>query len=326
MLNRSVSIEPGLRAKIWGQRIGSCTWKISRFILLLGIQFVLIYPILYMVVTAFRGSADMEDPSIVWLTQTWTLDNITSLIEAMNYPSLLSYTIQISLISAILQTFMCGLIGYGFARFDFPFKNILFAVVIFTIIVPVQTYLSPLYMMFRFFRIPIASSVMDALAQGSGTFKLIDTPLPFWIQSLFGMGFRSGLFIFIFRQFYRGMPAELEEAALIDGCGVSRTYFRVMLPNAKSSMITVFIFSLVWHWNDYFVPSVFSETRQTIATSLASLRSMLERMTSLNGGDQLMIQVQVQAGALLAIAPMLILFVFAQRYFTEGIERSGIVG
>ena len=289
-MNR-VSSAPGLRAKIWGARLGRGTWKLSRFILLLGIQFVLIYPILYMVITAFRGRADMEDPSVVWLTRTWTLDNMALLVKTMNYPALLGYTAEISFVSAFLQTFVCGVVGYGFARFDFPFKRILFAVVILTIIVPVQTYLSPLYMMFRFFRLPGLSAILDAIAAGSGTFKLVDSPWPFWLQSLFGMGFRSGLFIFIFRQFYRGMPGELEEAALIDGCGAVRTYFRVMLPNARSSMITVFIFSTVWHWNDYFVPAVFSETRQTVATALASLRSTLERLATQNGSDQLMVQV-----------------------------------
>ena len=90
-MNR-VSSAPGLRAKIWGARLGRGTWKLSRFILLLGIQFVLIYPILYMVITAFRGRADMEDPSVVWLTRTWTLDNMALLVKTMNYPALLGYT------------------------------------------------------------------------------------------------------------------------------------------------------------------------------------------------------------------------------------------
>jgi len=307
-------------------RIGKAVSSLSRFILLLGIQFVIIYPILFMFVTAFRGRADMENPSIIWLTETWTLDNIKMVINTMSYPALFSYTALISFGSALLQTFVCSFVGYGFARFQFPMKKLLFAIVILTVIVPVQTYITPLYMMFRFFRIPGISEILDLFLQRTVTFKLVDTPWPFWLQSLFGMGFRSGLFIFIYRQYYRGMPQELEEAAFIDGCGSLHTYFRVMMPNARSSMITVFIFSAVWHWNDYFLPAVFSETRHTIATSLASLRSSLERLATQNGSDQLMVQVQVQAGALLAIAPMLILFVFAQRYFTEGIERSGIVG
>ncbi len=309
-----------------GRKVGKGSWSLVRLILLIGIGFVLIYPILYMVITAFRDRVDMEDPSIVWLTKTWTLQNIFDLMEAMDYKNLFVYSMEISFICAILQTFMCSLVGYGFARFDFPGKAILFGLVIATIVVPVQTYLTPLYTTFRFFELPGIGQLLNLISEGSGTWKLVDTPWPFWLQALFGMGFRSGLFIFIFRQFYRGMPKELEEAALIDGCGEIKTYFRVMFPNARSSMITVFIFSLVWHWNDYFVPSVFSETRQTIAISLASLRSTLSRMTALHGGDQLIIQVQVQAGALLAVAPMLILFAIAQKFFTEGIERTGIVG
>ena len=301
-------------------------WAIFRLFLFIGIGYVILYPILYMLSTTFRSDADILDPSIVWIPKHFSLNNIKQAFDVMEYPKALANTAGINMVAALLQVAVTSVVGYGFARFDFPFKRILFAVVILTIIVPVQTYLSPLYMMFRFFRLPGLSAILDAIAAGSGTFKLVDSPWPFWLQSLFGMGFRSGLFIFIFRQFYRGMPGELEEAALIDGCGAVRTYFRVMLPNARSSMITVFIFSTVWHWNDYFVPAVFSETRQTVATALASLRSTLERLATQNGSDQLMVQVQVQAGALLAIAPMLVLFIVAQRYFTEGIERSGIVG
>jgi len=316
----------GLHVKFHKKQIGPAAWKLVRFFLLAGIQFVLLYPILYMLITAFRGREDLMNPSVVWLTEHWTMDNVKLLFEVMNYPSLLLYTTQISLGAAVLQTFMCGFVGYGFARFDFPFKKILFPVVILTVIVPVQTYISPLYMMFRFFEIPGLSQILNALSPGSGTWKLLDTPLPFLLQSAVGMGLRSGLFIFIFRQFYRGMPMELEEAALIDGCGAMKIFFRVMMPNAKSPMITVFIFSIVWHWNDYFVSSMLSETRRTVATSLASVRDTLMQMMGRTNSDQMMVQVQVQAGALMAIAPMIVLFLIAQRYLTEGIERSGIVG
>ncbi len=315
---------PELRAKIITNRVGGAIGKVVRFLLLLGIGFSLIYPLLFMFITAFRSHADMLDPSVVWLTKIWSFENFELLFKTLDYPALFSYTAQISLVSAAVQTFVCSFVGYGFARYRFPLRGAMFALVVLTIIVPLQTYLSPMYMSFRFFEIPIVSSIMNAVNPGSGTFNLLDTPWPFWIQTLFGMGYRSGLFIFIYRQFYRGMPGELEEAALIDGCGAIRTYFRVMLPNAKSSMITVFIFSVVWHWNDYLQQSFLSETRQTIATSLASLRTVLQRLEG--QVDLMAVQAQVQAGALLAIAPLLILFIFGQRYLSEGIERSGIVG
>lgn len=315
---------PELRAKVITNKTSQIIGKAVRFLLLVGIGFSLIYPLLFMFITAFRGHADMLDPSVIWLTKTWSLENFDLLFKTLDYPALFGYTAQISFVSALLQTFICSFVGYGFARFKFPLRGVMFVVVILTIIVPVQTYLSPLYMDFRFFTIPGISALMELFKPGSGTMNLLDTPWPFWIQSLVGMGYRSGLFIFIYRQFYRGMPGELEEAALIDGCGVLKTYFRVMMPNARSSMITVFIFSVVWHWNDYLQQSFLSETRQTIATSLASLRTVLQRLDGQI--DLLAVQAQVQAGALLAIAPLLILFIFGQRYLSEGIERSGIVG
>jgi len=327
-LNR-VSSAPGLRAKIWGARLGRGTWKLSRFILLLGIQFVLIYPILYMVITAFRGRADMEDPSVVWLTRTWTLDNMALLVKTMNYPALLGYTAEISFVSAFLQTFVCGVVGYGFARFDFPFKRILFAVVILTIIVPVQTYLSPLYMMFRFFRLPGLSAILDAIAAGSGTFKLVDSPWPFWLQSLFGMGFRSGLFIFIFPQVSPGMPGAPEEAALIDGCGAVRTYFRVMLPNARSSMITVFIFSTVWHWNDYFSALVYitDTANYPLQTYIQQLNVDITEVTDPDKLEQLArISSRTLNSAKIVVStiPLLMIYPFMQKYFVSGIVVGSV--
>lgn len=302
------------------------TWlgKIVRFLLLVGIGFSIVYPFLFMFVTAFRGHEDMIDPSVVWLTKHWTLDHIKLLFETFDYKELFGFTIQITLVSALLQTFVCAFVGYGFARFKFPLHSVMFAIVILTIIVPTQTYMSSLYMTFRFFEIPMVNSVVELIGGRAFFINLLDTPWPFWLQALFGMGFRSGLFIFIYRQFYRGMPIELEEAAFIDGCGSLGTYFKIMFPNAKASMITVFIFSFVWHWNDYLMTSFFSESRQTLATSLSSMRTVLERLEG--RVDILTVQAQVQAGSLLVILPLLVVFIIGQRYLSEGIERSGIVG
>ena len=153
-------------------------------------------------------------------------------------------------------------------------KNSFFAVVIFTIIVPIQTYITPFYLTFRNFEIPVVSNIINMIAEGSGTWNLLNNPIAYWIQAVLGMGMRSGLFIFIFRQFYRGMPSELESAALVDGCGPYRTYFRIMMPNAVVSMVTVFMFSLVWHYNDVFTTSVLSTNSQTVAIALTFLRDV----------------------------------------------------
>ena len=221
--------------------------------------------------------------------------------------------------SALLQTVVCSLVGYGFARFRFKGREVLFLLVVFTIIVPPQAIINTLYMTMRFFHIPIASLFI-------GPVNLLDTPFAFWVQGLFGMGLRSGLFIFIYRQFYRGLPSDLESAALIDGCSPLQTYLRVMLPNAVMVMVTVFMFSLVWHWNDAYTTSILSPNNRTLSVALSDLRIVVYRLNDAGGDDPVITQVRVQAGALLSILPMLILFLFTQKTFTESIERTGIVG
>jgi multiple sugar transport system permease protein len=290
---------------------------------------MLIYPLLFMVVSAFRGKADFADMSIVWITRNWTLDNIFVVVERIHYFKALLYSFSISLPSAILQALVCSFVGYGFARFNFPLKKFWFSIVIFSIIVPPQTYIIPLFIEFRFFSIPVISNLLGLFNNNLSVMNLIDTPFPFIIQSLVGMGFRSGLFIYIFRQYYRSLPRELDDSALIDGCGFTQTFFKIMMPNAIPGMITVLMFSFVWHYNDYFVSSILSTTKLTLAVSLAMLRGTLERFLSEAGtGTDIMmyVQVLVQAGALIVVAPLLLLFSVGQKYFTEGIERTGIVG
>lgn len=317
------------RARVVGRRTSTIVWKVCRTLLLIGVEFTLLYPLLFIVVTAFRSQADLMNPSVVWITRHWSLENIRELFTILDYPSLVAYSLEISLISALLQMFVCALAGYGFARFEFKGKKLLFGILIATIIVPVQTYISPLFMTFRFFDIPGISWILGALGIGeNGTLSLIDSPAAFWVQALFGMGFKSGLFIFIYRQFYRNLPMELEEAAKIDGCTPFGTYFRVMLPNAVPAMATVGMFSFVWHWNDYFVVSMLSTNRANTSVALAQLRTLLQRMVfeAQAGQSEILIQAMVQAGAFLCIAPMLVLFVIGQRFFIESVDRTGIVG
>lgn len=294
-------------------------WPVVRTVLLFGICFLLLYPLLYMFVSAFRAPEDLYNPSVIWITRHWTTDHLMTLIELINYPTTLMNTALISIVSAVVQTVVCSFVGYGFARFKFKGRNVMFALVIFTIIIPPHAIINSLYMIFRFFHIPIYSLF-------AGTVKLVDTPFVFWIQALFGMGLRSGLFIFIYRQTFRGMPSELENAALIDGCNPLQTYLRVMMPNAVMAMVTVFMFSLVWHWNDTYSVSILAPQMKTLSTAIADLQIEVFRLK--DGGDTnpMINQVRMQAGALLSIAPMLVVFLFGQRAFTESIERTGIVG
>ena len=144
---------------------------------------------------------------MVWITRHYTLNNFHNFLQMVDFGDMMGNTVVISLSSAVLQTFVCGLAGYGFARFRFRGRNLLFGLLLFTIIVPPQTYISQLFGLFRFFK-PLFLTPLLELFTGSSYVNLINTPLPFILPALFGMGFRSGLFIYIYRQFFRGLPGD----------------------------------------------------------------------------------------------------------------------
>ena len=305
--------------------LGRRAWSVLRFFILLGLSFVILYPLLFMLSTAFKPVAEATDPSIVWLPKSVTMDNFNLALEGMNYGQSLLNTLLISGVSSLLQVASCALVGYGFARFQFRERGLLFACVLFTIIVPPQIVAVPTYRLYRFFTIPVIGPWLESVTGMDLTVNLINSPLASYIPAALGVGIRSGVYIFVFRQFFRGIPRELEEAATVDGCGAMKTFLRIMAPNAGGAFLTVFLFSFVWYWNDYFNASLLLPGRRTLAVSLTMLRQNLNTL-GVNTLDPFTISARLQAGALLTVLPMLIMFAFMQKYFTESIERTGLVG
>lgn len=302
--------------------------KISATLLLIGVSFILMYPLLYMLSNAFKPIEQAYDASVIWIPKSLTLDNFVDAIKALNYWDALQNTILVSFVSALLQIVSCMLAGYGFARFEFKGKKILFALVILTIIVPQQLVAIPTYMQYRRFTFFGVTKLFPFLTGGKGYVNLIDSPLVFYLPAMLGAGFKSGLFIFIYRQFFRGLPKELEDSAALDGCGLPRTFLQIMLPNAKPAIVTVFLFSVVWYWNEYYAPAMYMSNRPTLSTALAVIKYNLAQTGAAGANylDAFLYITRVQAAALLVIAPLLIMYIFAQRFFTESIERTGIVG
>ena len=289
-----------------------------RACILIGLGFVILYPLIYMVSCAFRERGDMNDPTVMWIPRHFTFDIIRETIDAMDFWHTLGTTLVLNIGCSLVQVFSCAVTGYGFARFSFKGKKLLFGVVIMMILVPTQVIALPLYSQFRFFGI-----------KGLFTVNLIDTGLTMYLPALTANGIRSGLMILIFRQFFRGLPKELEDAAYIDGCGPFMTFLRVMMPNAAAAFLTVFLFSVVWYWNDYYVSTTFFTDSRTIALMLTNLESELnirlfnDPNVQINPREQI---VWKEAGCLICITPLLVMYLFMQKHFTEGIERSGLVG
>lgn len=301
-------------------------WSALRLLLLIGSGFVLLYPMLYMVTMAFRPPEDIYDPTVIWVSSRLTLENLKNAYELMDYPSTVRNTVLVNLGSSALQVIVCSMTGYAFARFRFRGKGALFFVVLFTIIVPPQITATPQYINYQFFDFFGIATLIRALGGPDLRVSLIDSVFAMYLPAMLGAGLRSGLFVFLFRQFYRGLPRELEDAASIDGCSFFSCYVRVMIPNALSVTVTSFILSAVWYWNDYFVSSMYMSNKNTIMTKLLELPVASKMLYGMTSNDPYKIVTLLQGGCLLTVFPLLIAYAFLQRYLIKSVADSGIVG
>ncbi len=293
---------------------------VFRFVVLIGISYVILGPIIGMVANSFFSDEDAYSALVYLIPQNPTLDRYKTALSELNYWSTLGNTTFYIVVLMLLQVFICSMVGYGFARYEFPLKKVFFACVVLMIVIPPNTIMLPLYMTFRTFD---PFGLMTAI-NGSAV-NMLGTPIPMYIMTLFGTGLRSGLYIYIFNQFFRGLPKEIEEAAFVDGAGMWYTYFRIMLINAMPSVITVAIFSLVWQYNDTFYANLFLiEDRIVISKRISSLASNVANHLQLN--DPTIIQLYTYAGIVLVVLPVLLLYILLQKQFIEGVERTGIVG
>lgn len=287
--------------------------------IIVGVSYVIISPIIGMFVNSISSNRDAFNPMVYVLPQYPTLEKYKLAIERLDYWKTMGKDMAYTLTLTVIQLLICSMVGYGFARFNFPFKKLLFACVVVMIVIPSHVIMLPIYMSFRSF------DPFGLITKLKGTSGLMGTIWPMYIMSLLGCGVRSGLYIYIFNQFFRGLPKEIEEAAFVDGCGVWYTYFHVMLPNAMPSVITVMVFSIVWQFNDLFYSKLFQISEDVIiAKKLSSLQS-----TIANNDKILEVNIQelyVDAGVILVILPIIMIYLLLQKQFIEGVERSGIVG
>jgi len=289
-------------------------FKLVVYLILFGVAYIYLRPLIYMAVTMVKDSRDLLDPTVIWVPMRLYWGNLQTAWEALTYPSALLKSMYISSIGAIAQVVACSIAGYGFARLQFPLKKFWFVCLLLAFIIPPQLLALPDYLLFN-------------------EFKLIDTIWPFLVPAFFGHGLRGALFVIIFRQFFSTQPVALEEAARIDGAGVFRIFFRVMLPLAIPAVVVVFLFSFVWHWNDTFLQALYMGNANQImplsigvnfiGTYLAMIRESGVGESALF--SSLMEEPINMAACFLTFIPLIILYVYAQKWFIEGIERTGIV-
>jgi multiple sugar transport system permease protein len=284
--------------------------------LLILLVYVIIFPFIAKISASFMSWNDMFDRTVTLIPREPTLENYASVIRVTGYVKALGGSLLVSTIAAFAQTFVCAMTGYALAKLKGKLAAIVMFIVILTILIPPQVILVPLFLKFRFFDI---LGVFNLLT--GRTLNLIDSVAPMTVLSVAGLGLKNGLFIFVMRQFFKGVPEELEEAALIDGYGIFRSYLRIVLPISIPMLITIFILSFSWQWTDTFYSSIFFSSFPVVARTTFI-------MPSLGGAHETAYHANtlLHTGALMAIAPIIVLFVVAQKWLVTGIERSGIVG
>lgn len=299
-------------------RLAVRLWGLTRFVLITGIGFIILYPLLRQISAAVMHPEDMYDLTVNWVPRTLTTLNFRVAWEMLDYPKAVLTTLVYAVLLSTLELASTMIIGYGFARWRYPGSNLVFALVILSIIIPPQMVMVPLFLNFRYFN-PLGILPEPGI-------NLLGSFWPMVLMALTGTAKRSGLFIFITRNFFRGMSTSLEEAAYVDGAGHLRTFFTIMLPNAIPIAVIVFLFSFVWNWNDLFYTDLFMQGKNLLQLALMRINAQYNYPWANKAVEGTYIQLVNNAGMLLYVLPVLVLYAFLQRYFIESIEKTGLVG
>ena len=289
------------------------------YVLLITIAFIFLYPVLYMLSRSFMTSKDLLDSSAMWIPTTVTLSNYSSAILTMDYWNSLIKNIYLAAVPTLCQVFICSIVGYGFARYNFPGKMFWMAILVLSFLLPSQTTALPNYLLFQQFHL------------SDGSIK------PFLVTAILGQGFKSVLCILIFYNFHRQVPWSLIEAAEIDGAGHIKAYFRIEIPMSSAAIVCVTLFSFVWYWNETYMIRQYLGYGANRGNALTTLMLELQKFddsyastfNASTGGvsstNRLNDAIKM-AGTMLSVAPLMIMYFFLQKQFVESVDRAGITG
>ncbi|MBR1441556.1 MAG: carbohydrate ABC transporter permease [Lachnospiraceae bacterium] len=289
--------------------------QLAVYALLIAIGFIYLYPMLYMFSTSFMDQSDLLDSSVKWLPSKLYLSNYVDAAKSMDLIANFFKGLVIAGIPTVLSVGACMIAGYGFASFEFRGKKILMALLVFSYILPSQVTMIPTYVLYS-------------------NLKMTGSLWAFILPALFGNGLNAPIFILIFYQFFKQVPRVLIEAAQIDGAGYFKSFVRIAVPSAGPAILTVFLFCFVWYWNESYLTELFvkgiASTNSFWSNLVIQLKDFDTSFSSslLQTGDaatSLNESVRMAATAI-TILPLLVMYLFLQKYFVESIDRAGITG
>lgn len=290
---------------------GKLVWALFRTVLIFGICYIILKPFIFKILMSFFGENDLFDLTVKYIPREWSLrywkwtwDHLEVDIAGVN-------TLLLAVGSGLIQVFVATFVGYGLARFKFKGNNLLFGAVIATLLIPQQVYNIAQYLNFTWFGVTPELSV-----------NILNSYWSVYLLAFFGLTVKEGLYIYLMREFFKGMPKDLENAAYVDGAGVLGAFFKVMLPNAVTMMITIFLFAFCWQWTDTAFTELYMPQIKTLPTMIFSGRNF-------QIADQAKIDVfgtgiAQNTAVLIIIAPLVILAVICQKFLVKSISQSGL--
>ena len=282
------------------------------YALLICIGFVYLYPLLYMISRSFMPLDDLLDTSVNWIPSTLYLKNYINAAKSMDYLKTFVQSVIIAGLPTLLNVVVCSIIGYGFARYNFRGKKIMLGILIFSFILPAQVTMMPNYVWYS-------------------DLKILNSLNAFLLPAALGQGLKSQIFILIFYNFFRQVPQALIEASKIDGAGHFKSFAKIALPSAAPAILVVFLFSIVWYWNEsyltqlYVCGAVSKSDWNTLVISLKNFADSYTTQASVTGSGMVSLNESIKmSGTMLSILPLLIMYFVLQRQFVESLDRTGI--
>lgn len=302
--------------------------SVLRMLFLLAFEFVLLYPVIFMISNSFKVTSDTLNPAVKWFSLSPTTYGYKVAWMAFDYWNGLKITFLFGIVSGLIEVVTCAVYAYGLSRFELKFKKIWMFLLIVTILIPDVMLIIPRILNFRYMDVFGILGLFYKLTGVDLRVNITDTVWTFYLPSLFGVGLKGGLFIYIYMQFFKGLPKELEEAAWIDGAGPVQTFIRIIIPSSGVVILTVFIFSFIWHWNDWLLATMYTENNHTLAFTLRNISGYIGQLWSSMkiSADSSTYYGAPLAACLMFIAPPTLLYVVLQRHFIESVDRVGIVG
>ena len=331
------------------KQVSNFSFNLISVILILGLCFVILYPFIELVPTVLSSLEDLGNPNVIWIPEEWSTLSFTAAARISMPEGIMTMakSIGTALVLMAVQVIISAMTGYTMARVKYRWLSpVMFVLVILVFLTPRQSLLLAQYIYFSNFDglglipllqdiFPGAAWLQHPVAGKEGVIMLINQPASLYIMALLGNGVNQSLMILIFSQFFKNIPKELEEAALIDGCGFYKTYFKIMVPNAIPAIVIVAILSFVWNYGDTYYTRYFDPEGAHLASELATTfidankQILLDRVKAWYAvpvTTDMTFDALKQAGILIFLAPLVVLYLFAQRWLVENLENSGLVG